>query len=283
MTPGRTLLVRGLQAARGRLGLVALLYSVGALLSLAFAGLLVKPLQEAVAASSYAPTLAESFDLALWADLLELRGGAVRSQLIHLAWIIPVSLLWKAAASVGILHALQGHSFWQGAARYGPRSLLLGMLFFCLSLLVVVVVVLLFALIGAQWEGEIGRTWVWIFFGPAAAAFGLAVVTVMRDAARAALVVGGRSTLDAAAAGISAAVRHRSIGIPFLVCLGAGSLFAALSLLAELVAPGALPAIVRFAAQQGMQVLTAAVIVGWYGCLVAYAEAIWPRSVPSSD
>ncbi len=273
----RTLLKKGAQAARARWWLVALVYGVDATISLATACLLVAPLQEVVGTSGFAADLASGFDLALWADILEASGAALWAQRIHILWIVPASIVWKAAASVGLLHALQGPSgsFWRGSTCYVLRSLLLGAIFLCMALILAGLAVALVLAVGQLWSGEVGRFWVLLVIAPGAAAIVLSACTVMRDVARAAMVVGEQSVFAAIGSGLTTPFRHRAIWVLFVACVVIGSLLAGTSVLLEsnVTAATLTPMAGLLAAQQAIQVLIAAVIVAWYGGLAAYAQA----------
>ncbi len=275
----RTLLMEGAQAAWARWWLVALVYGVSAAISLATAFLLVAPMQEVVGSSGFAVDLAGGFDLALWADILEESGAALWAQRIHLLWIVPASIVWKAAASVGLLHALKGPagSFWRGSTRYVFRSLLLGAIFLCTALILAGLAVAVVLAVGQLWSGEVGRFWVWLVFAPGAAAIVVSACTVMRDVARAVMVVGEQSIFAAMGSGFTAPFRRRGVWVLFVVCVVIGGLLAGTSVLLEsnVTAATLTPMTGLLAAQQVIQILIAAVIVVWYGSLAAYVQAAW--------
>ena len=270
---GIQLLRSAAQAIRAQWPLVLLFYAVGAALTTAWAQLLIAPLQAVVGASGFDAAMADGFDLHLWFDIFEANGVAILGTLHHLAWIVPCSFLWKASASVGLMHALsgEGHAFWRGALRYMLPSALLGVIF--LGLIVVtggMVVVVAFIADGVN-MGEVPQFWLLGVFVPALGAALISAFTVMRDVARAALVVGGQSLIRSFSAGLAVPLKERDIWIPFVACVALGSALAGLSAigLVQLSDAGvALP----LAIQQLLQVLIAAVIVGWYGSLVAYVQ-----------
>jgi len=254
-----------LRAVRGNVWLVFLLYGVGAALSLAFAWLLVAPLQEAVAFSGFTEELSTGFDVSLWADLADRYGATLLAKMHHLMWLIPASALWKAGASVGMLHTLQGegYSFWRGAVRYLLPSLLLGAIFLTIMGILSVVVAVLVVMLGQLWPGEVGQTWVRFLFAPGAVAVTISICTVLRDVARAAMVVGGRPFGSALYSGLVIPFRYPSVWGPFLACMGSGSIVG-------------MSAIIDIPVMQQVGlILVAAIIVGWYGSLCAYAQQVW--------
>ena len=273
------LLTRGAEAPRTHRWLVLLLYGVGATLSMATALLVVAPLQALVGTSGFAADLAGGFDLALWADIVEAGGTALLAKSHHLAWIIPISILWKAGASVGLLHTLSRpeSAFWRGAARYLLRSLALGAIFLVLALLAAGLVMGLMLVVGQAWPGEVGGFRIRLILMPALAALVVSACTVMRDVARAAMVVSRLPLFAALGNGLAAPLRRAGIWVPFVLCVVVGSLLAGVAFVLEtrIAADTTLTVAGLFAAQQGLQILMAAVIVGWYGALAAYAQAAW--------
>ena len=281
---GRHLVRAGVTACKAHLWLVLLLYAVNAALSVTVSLLLVDPLQEAVAGSGFGEELVQGPDLALWADILISATPDLLSQAWHLLWILPLSFLWKAAASVGMLHCFRAPElgFWRGAAHYVLPSTLLGILFLILAMAGAGLAALLVAAAGSGWSGEVGRFWINIIAAPTFAALVVTLATVMRDVARATLVVADRPFWEAVRYGILAPLRHRSIACPFLVCMAVGSVLAGLAVVADIrVTAGS--STLLFVGGQFIQLGIAAVIVGWYGSLAAYAEAVCARPDSSAE
>ncbi len=278
LTNTGALVVAGAHAARTRWGLVVLLWGAGGLLSLLGAALVVRPLQVLAGASGFAEALAQGTDLALWADLLKASRPALQAAAIHLLWILPVSMAWKAAASVGLLHAVQRSrgGFWQGARRYLPASLLLGALFLACAVAIGLAAAAIVLAVGSLWHGVVVTFWVRLVLGPLVVGAAVAWATVARDAARAAMVAGGCTLWAAILAGLRMPLRRRAIWGPFAACCAAGTTLAATSFLLEslIVGISAPKVLGLFVVQQLLHLLIAALIVGWYGSLAAYAQAL---------
>ena len=262
MSQGRILVLNGVHAVRRKPWLVFLLYGVGLVLSYVYARTLVAPMHELVSLSGFADRMAEGFDARMWTDLLMESHVDLLATTPHLLWLIPTSVVWKAAASVGMLHTLQdnGHSFWLGALRYVLPSLFLGAFFLFLIGIVLLAGVIFGVLISQIWPGEVGFVWIWLIIIPILLTVGISIVTVLRDVARAAMVVRGKRIWAAVGSGIKVPFRHRGVWTGFIACVISGSIVAMTSLIDSTVV------------QQSGLIVVAALIVGWYGCLAAYVQ-----------
>lgn len=270
----------GLTALRNRRGLAGLVY----LANLAAAFLLAVPLYAAldgvVGPSGFSPDLTRAFDVVLWADILGKVETTLRAMGAQLVWVALLYLVWKAVLSVGLIHALRGggvRSFWQGVGRYGARALALGGLFLALALGWGLMLAVGAAVIGGVDPGEVATFWIGLVGLPAVGVAGFALLDLMHDYARAALVIGGERVWKAWRTGLAWPFRHAAAPGVYAVWF----LLAALFLLAPSAMEGAETAgWGLFLAQQALLMGRAAVTVGWFGSEVALYERIHRDAAP---
>ena len=98
----------GLNGVRRRPGLVVLIYAMNLVLAFVLSVPVAIALSSTVGSTGFDADLAGGFDLVLWADIIEEAGEALGALQFQLLWMIPLYLIWKAAASVGLIHALRG-------------------------------------------------------------------------------------------------------------------------------------------------------------------------------
>lgn len=268
----------GLVALRQRPGLVFLLYGV----NLAIAFVLAVPLYSALSGitgeTGFGPELAAGFDAVLWADILEKAGPVFRALGAQLFWMAPLYLVWKVAAGVGLAHALRGRgrSFWQGVGRYTGHGLLLALGFVPLLLGLGLALVLLGVLAGILWEGEVGTFWWNVVLLPALLVGGLALLDLMHDYARIALVVDDRPVRSAFKTGVRWPFRHRAALVVYGFWFVVAALLLAAPVLPDLSTAAATAASVGllFLLQQLFLMLRAATTVAWIGSEVALYEVV---------
>ncbi len=201
----------GFTGIRRRPGLVVLIYAMNLVLALILSIPVYIALGSAVGGTGFDADLAGGFDLILWADIIEEAGEALGALRFQLLWMIPLYLIWKAAASVGLIHALRGddaRSFWQGVGRYTGKAVLLGLLFLVLALIGVVGLLIVAGVLSAFWPGEVGTFWINLVILPTLAISGLAVLDLMHDYARMALVVDEQKVFKAMGAGLAWPFKH---------------------------------------------------------------------------
>ncbi len=275
----------GLAGIRRRFGLVVLLYGVNLALAFVLSVPVYFALQSSVGPTGFGADLAGGFDFVLWADIMEKAGAVLRALPLQLLWMTPLYLLWKTAASVGLIHALRGEQirpFWQGVGRYTGKALLLALLFL-VPLVVWIVLTLVAALmLGAILEGEVGGFWLNLVIVPTLLVGGLAVLDLMHDYARIALVVAEQPVGKAAATGIAWPFRHGQASWLYLAWFVPALLLLLLPALLDANAVAATAGAVwgLFLLQQFVLLLRAAVTVGWIGSETAFYEMIWIREAP---
>ncbi len=278
-------LTAGLSGLRRRPGLVVLLYAMNLVLALILSIPVAVAFGNTVGPTGFGADLAAGFDIVLWADIIEEAGDALAVLFLHLLWMIPLYLIWKAAASVGLIHALRGdqiRSFWQGVGRYTLRGALLGIVFLILTGIGVVVTLGVVMVIGAIWSGPVGGFWINAVLAPALLISLLAVLDLMHDYARTALVVGEQPVLKAMQTGMAWPFRHGQASPLYLIWFVPAAVLLLLPTVLDMNVAAATGSAVwgLFIAQQVLLLLRAAVTVGWFGSETAFYETIWLSELP---
>ncbi|MFQ5569177.1 MAG: hypothetical protein ACE5G0_05855 [Rhodothermales bacterium] len=275
----------GLRGIRRRPGLVVLLYGVNLALALILTVPVYITLGNTVGLSGFSPDLARDFDLALWADIIEDAGSMLRALQFQLLWMIPVYLIWKAAADVGLIHALRGdgiRSFWQGVGRYTGKAVLVGLIYLVVVGAGILGIVLLIGGLSAIWPGEVGLFWINVVLAPLLLIGGLAVLDLMRDYANNALVISEQGVFQAVLTGAGWPFRHARAGWLYLAWFVPAALLLALPTLLDMNTLAATGGTIwlLFLLQQGGLLLRAAVTVGWIGSEVAFYESVRLQEAP---
>ena len=278
-------LTAGLTGLRRRPGLVVLLYAMNLVLALVLSIPVAVAFGNTVGPTGFGEDLAGSFDIVLWADIIGEAGPALAVLLLHLLWMIPVYLAWKAAAGVGLIHALRGdqiRSFWQGVGRYTGKALLLGFVFLVLAGLGAIIAIGLALAIGAVWTGEVGAFWTRAVLAPTLVISVLAVLDLMHDYARTALVVGEEKVLTALGTGFVWPFQHGQASWLYLIWFAPAALLLILPTVLDASVTAATGGTIwgLFVVQQVFMLLRAAVTVGWFGSETAFYETIWLREQP---
>ncbi len=278
-------LTAGLAGLRRRPGLVVLLYAMNLVIALVLAIPVAVILGNTVGPTGFGEDLARGFDIVLWADIFDEAGAALGALFLHLFWMIPVYLIWKAAAGVGLIHALRGdqiRSFWQGVGRYTGKGVLLGIAFLVLTGIGVVVALGVALMLGAVWSGAVGAFWVNAVIAPTLIISVLAVLDLMHDYARAALVVGEEKVMTALGTGIVWPFRHGQASLLYLIWFAPAALLLLLPTVLDANMTAATGGTIwgLFITQQVFMLLRAAVTVGWFGSETAFYETIWLREQP---
>ena len=264
----------GLNGIKKRPGLVGLVY-LGNLTAAAFLAVPVyAALSDVVGPSGFGPSLARAFDVVLWADIVEKVEPVFQAVRAQLVWMVPFYLVWKAALSVGLIHALRVgvvRSFWQGVGRYTVPATLLGGLFLAMVLLWSGLLAVLAVVASALGLGEVGTFWTLLVALPSLVVAGLALLDLMHDYARMALVVSGQSVWKAWRTGLAWPFRHgTAVGLYAVWFVVAAGLLVAPSMMAAAMAAGW----GLFFAQQLPLLARAAVTVGWFGSEVTLYERV---------
>lgn len=263
----------GLDAIRRRMGLAGLIYGANLIMALLVTIPLYVVFSSAVSDSGYSEELASSFDMSLWADILQQSPELVTTLFLQLFWMVPLYMAWNVIALTGLAHALSmggQRSFWQGVGRYGGRALLLGLLYAGLMLAGLIVVGIIILVASTVFSGEAGTIWTSMVLLPLLSLLVFAVLDMMHDFARLELVLGERKVLDAWLRGLKWPFTSADANAAYILWM----MVAALTLLAisalDLRMGGVFLA---FFVQQVMLFSRAAVTVGWIGSEVAVYEA----------
>ncbi len=269
---------RGLSGARHQPGLSIGLYA----LSLVFSALIVLPLGLALErATEYAalPLDLRAVDAVTWWSLLQATAERTGLTVLLAFVLVPVHGLVRAVALTGMAAALcpgSASGFWVGVGRWGWRGLLVALFFAFAALLALAALVLLSGVLGLVFEGEVGIFWTQLVLVPALCVTALAVLDLMHEYARAALVVEDAAPGKAIRAGLRFPPRHGAAVRLYLVwfVLGLGLWLLPFAIDAGLRSASVAGIAVLFALQQAALFARSAVSVGWVGSSVGlYAEA----------
>jgi len=262
----------GFDAIRKRPGLVGLLYLVNLCVAFTLTVPVYIAFNNTVGPSGFSGDLAHAFDLVLWTDIMEKAGNTMIAMGGQLLWMIPLYLVWKAAISVGLVHAIRNggvRPFWQGVGQFTGRGLLLGLYFLLILLAWTGITAVGTVVLRMLWDSEAGTFWIFFAILPAIYVTGAALIDLMHDYARIALVVENKPAGRALLAGIAWPVRQ---GVSF-------ALYAAWFFIgtAVLIAPTVSSMTIvgiwgPFLIQQVFLLLRAAVTVGWFGSEVHFFE-----------
>jgi hypothetical protein len=270
----------GLNAVMRRKGLVFLAYGMNLVLAFVLAVPVFVMVQDAVGPTGFGPDLVRQFDAVLWADILADIGTALGSMWAQLLWLIPLYLLWKVALSVGLIHALRDGAvrpFWAGVGRYTGRGLLVALVFLIPLIAWIVGVVVVGTVMGTVWGGEVGTFWNLFVITPTLIFTGLAVVDLMHDYARIALVVEEQGVWEACMTGLAWPFRHGGASWIYLAWFAAALVLVLLPTVFEF----SLKAVWGlFLIQQLCLLLRAGATVGWFGSEVHFFEVIRERERP---
>jgi hypothetical protein len=261
--------------------LFALDLALAFILSLAAAAIIGREL----APTGFSETLARDFDLVLWADMGEALGSATGTLLQQLVWVIPLWMFWKAVAHAGLVHALRGDAvrpFWQGVGRYAGRAVLLALLYLLALVVVAVVVGVVAVVLNLAWSGEVGAFWSNFVLVPTLLITLLAVLDLMHDYSRIALVVDEKKVLKAFATGVAWPVRHGQASWLYWLWFLPGLVLVLLPVWLDMsfVAATTLGIWGLFMLQQVVLLARSAVTVGWIGSETAFYEMIRMQEAP---
>lgn len=275
----------GWRGIRRHPGLVALIYAMNLVMALILSVPVYIGLGSTVGVTGFGQDLARGFDVVLWADIVEKASDILRALQFQLLWMVPLYLVWKAAAAVGLIHALRGdqvRSFWQGVGRYSAKALLLGIGFLILTLAGGVGIVIVVVVLVAVWPGEVGTFWTGLVIAPTLGISLLAMLDLMHDYARIALVVDDKSAWQALLGGLAWPVRHGRASWLYLAWFVPAAVLLLLPTLFDMTATAATGAAIwgLFLVQQVLMALRAAVTVGWFGSETALYEMVRLNEMP---
>ncbi len=269
----------GLSGLRRHAGLVLGLYAF----ALAMAVAIVFPLHlafERATASALLPLDLRGVTLSEWWALLQATSGNLGLTLLLAFALVPLHGAVRSVLLAGAAAALRPadlHGFWTGVGRYGLRGLGLAVVFALLAALAFGAVSLASVLLGVFFSGERGVFWTQFVVVPTLLVAVLAVLDLMHDYARAALVVEdlpvGKAIRRGAQFPFKNGVASRLYVIWFALTLGLWLLPFAFD--AGLRAASFAGVAVLFALQQTVLFLRAAATVGWVGSSVRlYSDAL---------
>lgn len=275
----------GINVLRKRPGLAVLLYGLDLALAFVLSLSVLLLINDEMAQSGFAEEFARQFDFALWMDLNESIGDAAGAILAQLVWIVPLWLLWKAVAQVGLVHALRGDAirpFWDGVGRYGTRAVLLALLYLLLLVVAAIGVGVVFGVLNAVWGGEVGFFWVNLVIVPTLFISVLAVLDLMHDYSRIALVVDEQTVTEAFGTGLRWPLRHGQASWLYLLWFAVAALLwllpLGLDMMVEQVSSAGIWGL--FLIQQLALLARSAATVGWIGSETALYETIRLREMP---
>ena len=276
------LLLAGLGSALRRLDLVFLVYGIQLAIAAVFAAPIVRSLEAIVGPTGFGAELVEGSDFVLWADILIEGVRRLGHRGLHLLWLLPLVMLWKAAKSVGLVRALgmeSGASFWRGAMRFGLRSVLVGVLFAALAAVTGTVILALSGAIAAASSSPVAVYWIVVVFTPLALLVLFLGIDVLRATSRAAIATADVATIASIRAGFEALVRHPQLLPVYGVWKVLGLLCLMLSFQAELhvAADGSTAVVALFTLQQALLFLGAICSVSWFGALASAGHTVWTQ------
>ena len=272
----------GFCSALRRLDLVVLVYGV----QLAFAAVLAAPfarsLGSIVGPTGFGTDLVAGSDIVLWSDILGADARSLVRSFLHLLWFVPIVMLWKAAKGVGLVHALgieRGNSFWRGAMRFGLRSVLVGVLFAALSVVLGAALLMLAVGITRASSDPVAAYWIVVVCLPLSLLALLVGIDVLRSVSRSVIATADASALSSIRAGFEGIVRQPQLLFVYGVWKLFGLVCLSLSFLAELqfAAGGSGAVVALFMAQQVLLMLGALWSVSWFGSLEAAGRALWSQ------
>ena len=275
----------GFSGIARRFGLVVLLYAVGGLVAFVLSIPIHNALADVVGPTGFGPDLAGSFDVVLWADIMEAVGTTLGAVVAQLLWVVPLYLVWKTAAHVGLVHALRGsrvRSFWQGVGRYTGRALLLALLYGLMLLGVALILFVILVLLGTLWQGEVANFWITAVIVPTLLITFLSVLDLMHDYSHIALVADSQSVESAWWTGIKWPFRHGASSRLYVMWFALAALTLVFPTLLDLsfTAETTRSIWLLFILQQIALLARAAVTVGWIGSEVAFFEDVRYREMP---
>lgn len=273
----------GLKALRARPLLALLLFALQLFIANILAIPIASVLQSATAGTGFDHDLASGLDFALVVDILRDHPTLLSTPIAMLGWIIPLLLVWKAALSIGLVHALRGDAsgaFWEGVGRYGIRSVLLSLVYLAPILVWTVLVAILSFVVTLVFPGEVGQFWTWLVLLPTLFITGVSILDLMHDYSRMAIVVGSKPVLESFFAGLRFPFRHGIASWLYLLWFVPAALLLVIPTALEwAVGMGALV----FIAQQIVLFGRSAVTVAWFGSEVALYESVAPAPEPEPE
>ena len=272
----RSSIAEGIRRTARRPGLVLLLYGI----MLGLAALLAVPVYRIVdlgfGSSGFSPDLAERFDLVVWADWLRQGRAGLMAAVRQFIWVIPLYIVIKVAAYVGLVNALKedgGGSFWSGVGEYTLRGLALASIYAMLALVGAGALWIVLSAIISD-AGQVVTFWIALVIGPLLTVAVLGLVDLMHDYARIRLVMRQESILSSFLHGSFWPLRRLSAIVLYKLWFFAAAVVWLIPFWIDLEfgKTTVWAMIGAFATQQVVILLRQAVSVGWVASEVAYFE-----------
>ncbi len=277
-------LAAGATLSRERLGLVVLLYAVNLVMALILAFPFYFAFVEHVGETGFGPEMIQSFDLMLWREVLDGIGETMKVVGFQLLWVLPVYMLWKTAAYMGVIYALHQGAiwpFWRGVGYYTAKGFLLALIFLPIKAIVAGIAILLGVALGSIWTGEVGAFWSFGVVMPILVVSALAVTDLFQRYARIAVVVRHDSVTNALYSGIRWPIRYGAASYVYLAWFAVMLLIlVATQTLNALVHVGMQAIVVGFLLQQVSLFTRAIATVGWIGSEVSLFERTHLSELP---
>jgi hypothetical protein len=175
-------------------------------------------LEGELAGTGFSADLARSFAIVVWFDIMESIGPTLLSSISQGFWMVTIMLVWKVTSHVGLIKALQGEAdgrFWDGVERYTVKALGLAVLYL-FPLFVIVMGVLIIGTTITATMGEVGLFWGLGVVMPTVIISLIALVDLMHDYSRIALVTQEMPVLKAWGLGIKWPFRHLAANAVYL-------------------------------------------------------------------
>lgn len=277
-------LAQGAQLLRDRPGLAVLLYVVNFGIALVIAVPLYGAFVEHVGSTGFGAEMMRSFDLMLWVEAIDLVSDGFQMMAIQLLWALPLYVLWRTAARMGVIYALhQGGiwPFWRGVGYYTGKGILLSLIFLPIKAMAAAIAMLIGVALGSLWTGEVGAFWSFGVVMPFLIVSALAVVDLFHRYACIAVVVRHDNVGRAFSAGLSWPIKYGAASYVYL----AWFVITALILLITMALNGMLHVGVEaitfgFLLQQISMFTRAAASVGWTGSEVSLFERTHISELP---
>ena len=277
MSAGATML-------RDRPGLAVLLYAVNLVLALIIAVPLYTTFVEHVGITGFGPDMIRSFDLMLWREAMDLASDGFKMMAIQLLWALPLYLLWKTAANMGIIYALHQGAiwpFWRGVGYYTGKGLFLALVFLLIKAVAVAIAILIAVALGSVWTGEVGVFWSFVVVMPFLIISVVAVTDLFQRYARIAIVVRHDSVGRAISAGFSWPIKYGAASYVYLAWFAIATLILLITMtLNGMLHVGVEAIALGFLVQQVSMFTRAAANVGWIGSEVSLFERTHVNELP---
>ena len=271
----------GRDTMRDRTGLVLILYGVNIAIALIVALPVYGEMVRVVGGTGFGADLLKGHDFLLWLDVLNAQGNsmgeAIGRFMIQSIWILPVYLVWKSIAHMGVIYALHNGGiwpFWRGVGYYGIQGLTLALAMLPIKVLCIGGLIVFWQELPAMvWLGPVSEFWILSVLFPLIGFAVLAIIDLVQRYARMAIVIKHESLWEAIRSGIIWHAKYKATSYVFLVWYGIALVcFVVSVILNAQLHIGVNVLLIAFLIQQAMLLLRTAVSVGWMGSEVYLFE-----------